>query len=948
MKRIKQYVIIIFVFILFISGCTLAKSELRPLGVFPHEDSDLPYDPKAVFGRFPNGVRYVFYPNAKPEDQVMIYLQLKVGSLHETEAQRGIAHYLEHMAFNGSENFPPGESRRYFQSIGIGFGDGQNAFTSYDQSVYWLKLPDKKPATIETALLLMGDYARRLSLLPDEIDRERGIILAERRDRDSVDVRLDHQKNCFVLGGTRPCWRRPIGAEETLRMFRKHDFEYFYHTWYRPERITLILVGDIKEEIAVGAMEKAFAHLSASLPAQKDPDLGEFAHEGTEVFYAFDSEAKATQVDIQVAERTNETGDSLKRLKYVTARDLAESVLRRRLQELGRKKDAVFVSAGCYSFEWLEWAQYAGIVIKGKPEKWEEMLRLSENELRRFLEHGFTKNEIEEAKATFLKGLDVAVKKADTRESQHIGQQILYSLAQNRVFMSPKQRRDLLKPYVERLSDAEMMDTYRSIWNTNHRIVSVTGNADLGKEIEAKKKILSVYNEAKGKRVEVPRERKKLGFAYGKRPEQAGKILKRYHIKDLDIYQIDFENGVRLNVKKTDFKKNEIRVILRFGYGVMNLPENKRGLNTLASMVYWNGGLKAHDVNELRQILAGKTVSAQFAVRENHFRLSGSTIAEDLELQMQLLRAYLTEPGYREEAYHQARRRIEQMYQNLRHNERGVVRMEIEPMLSSGDNRFGLPPKEELLKRTIDEVREWVTKEMMSTPLEVTVAGDLNVDEIVKLVSHYFGTLSKTESIDAVGIKKIVRFPEPGAHRLTFPSKIERGSLLVCWKTTDLFSDIHRSRRLNLLSQVFSDRLTEEVREKTGEAYSTYAYSATSNTYPGYGRFVVAVQVKSDPVLVDMVKAETLNIAGDLVAGGISSDDLVRAKKPMLNRLKKYIKQNEYWLNVMVGSLTRPEQIEWARSFVPDYEKITAEDLTGFAKEYLDPKKAVVVEVLPE
>lgn len=906
---------------------------------FAQERSDLAADPQAVYGTLPNGFRYIFYPNAEPPGRLFAYLRIATGSAYETEAQQGVAHYLEHMAFNGSENFEPGELVKYFQSIGMSFGGDINAFTSFDQTAFSLDLPNTAAETIDKAFLLLGDYGCRLSLLAEELDRERGIILAEMGDRDSVGWRIRKARYRFLYDDALLSRRMPIGLESTVSSMQKPLFDDFYHTWYRPERMTLIVVGEIAFEQLLPRIEKAFAGLKSSAPARPVPSFGEFDHDGVKAFQYADEEAKSTQVEIGVATRETRRADTVERRREEAARDLAEGILNRRLQRMAKQEGAVFVSGNAYSYTAYGWSRHAGLSLTGEPEQWRAMLTVGEQALRQALTHGFTAAEIAEAKARRIRELDEAVMKASTRNSRGLAGAMLHAIADERVFLSPEGNRELLKEYLDALDNESILAAFRSSWQADHRLLLVTGNAEATTE-----EITAVYGASSEVEVTAPVAVEQVAFAYGTPPETKGDIVAQEHLQDLAIDQISFANGCRLNLKKTDFKKNEIQIKLRFGSGTRAMPLDKEGLDKLADMIMIDGGLGRHSREELKSLLAGRSVHVGFGVSADHMAFSGYTIPADLELTLQLMRAYLTDAGYRPEAMRLARKQYAESHKGMERTADGVWGLKVPRLLAGGDVRVGPPTLAAFNARSAAEVKAWVERQRNSTPLEISIVGDLAVEQTVALVARYFGSLPAAKG--RVPEIRPIRFPAPGNHLLSVPTKIDRSQLSLFWKTTDAFSDIHRTRRVGMLAKVFSEYLRVEVREKIGGAYSPWASSSMDGAYEEYGYLMALVKV--DPEATGRIREAVLAIARKLYTEGTTEELFMRVLVPTQSGIKKHRRTNGYWMSVLSGSLFRPEQIEWARSFVADYEGMTVDEINAYARTYLDPDKVVGVMIEPE
>ncbi len=291
--------------VLLVGCCSLFGFFLSPSfgdcfsTAWPHEQSDLKPDPSVVFGRLDNGFRYVLKNNTEPKNRVAMSLNIQAGSLNETDEQRGIAHFLEHMLFNGTTHFPPGKLVEYFQSIGMNFGGDTNAHTGYDETVYDIILPNGNRGDIEKGLLVFSDYARGALLLQSEIDRERGVILAEKRSRDSAGYRAHVKETEFTMQGTLLPLRMPIGILKTISGANHAIMKNFYDAWYRPENMVLVMVGDFDPQSVQPLIEKQFANLTEAGEKPECPDIGQMIRDDLEFFYHYESEMGITEISIE-------------------------------------------------------------------------------------------------------------------------------------------------------------------------------------------------------------------------------------------------------------------------------------------------------------------------------------------------------------------------------------------------------------------------------------------------------------------------------------------------------------------------------------------------------------------------------------------------------------------------------------------------------------------------
>ncbi len=913
---------------------------------WPHERGDLDPDPEVIFGQLDSGVRYVLMPNDRPRDRVSMHLNVQAGAMHETDPQQGLAHFLEHLMFNGTEHFPPGEIIKYFQSIGMKFGPDANARTSFYETVYDILLPTGDLDSLDEGLLVMEDFATSAHLLPEEIEKERRVILEEMRVRDSASWRTFVKTLQFEMPNARISERLPIGKRETIENADRDLLKDFYDTWYRPDRLVLVMVGDFDPATAVPLIEKRFGAMEARAPERPEPPFGEIDPEGIQAFHHYENEAGNTQLSIQVLGKNEPEPDTLERRKARLIEDIANRIVQNRLNTLTKKPDCPFTDASAGSGDYLRYVRYGVITAETDPDQWEESLALLEQTLRGALTYGFTRSELDRVRADYLAAMNRAVKNAPTRESGTLARQIIRSVNSEKVFQSPEQKKALYAPIIESLTLAQVHDAFKAVWDPDHRLIEVTGNAELAAEGAGPEAlILAAYDDSLQVAVAPPEERIAVAFPYLPAPKTTGKISRKNEIPDLGILQVDFENGVRLNLKQTDFESNEVIASLVFGEGKSSEPLQKAGLSELSESVINQSGVGPLDQDDLERALAGKNTAVGFKVNQDDFAFRGRTVTEEVDLLLQLLNAHMTDPAFREEAYQLAMDRYQQAYRELAQSIDGAMTLQGRQFLAGGDPRFGMPPYEAFNLLTLEDIRSWIAPKLRNTPLELSIVGDFDTEKVIDLAARYLGSLPERPASSTDELSRLPRFPDGESLRIAVDTKIPKGMAVVAYPTTDIWN-IQRTRRLSTLASIFSDRLREEVREKLGATYSPHAYNQPSRAYSGYGVFHAVISINPDDA--DAVVKAVKGITADLAENGVTEDELRRALDPTLTGIKDMRRENDYWLNtVLSGSREHPEQIEWSRTIVEDYASIAADEVTRMARAYLDNSKAAAVVIVP-
>lgn len=935
--------------VLFFSSQTGFSGELQGNGdqkswcvgtAWPHEKSELVPDPALIFGSLDNGFRYVLLRNQEPKGRVGIYLDVQAGSLHETEEQRGMAHFLEHMVFNGSTHFPPGSLVDYFQSIGMSFGGDTNAHTGFDETVYRILLPGASREELEKGLLVMSDYASGALLSEKEIERERGVILSEKRARDSVGYRSHEAGLAFTLRGTRIPGRMPIGVLETLNKADHKIMKAYYDAWYRPEKMILVMVGDFDPAQVEPLVHERFKQLRAGGERPVCPEWGQVAHTGTEFFYHHEPEMGSAEITIETVWNEQEGNDSLA-LQSRKIREMAATrIVQHRLEYLLEKKDTPLTEGVSGSGMFLGRIGFGTISAKADPTKWQSALGLIEQVLRQALEYGFTQQEVQRVKKEMLSELDSSALTAATRDSPELAMDLIRKLNGNKVLMSPQQEKEAFAPLIEEMGEKEIHNSFQKIWNHEVRLIQLTGNASLSGK-DPLSEIKEVYELASLKKVTPPQAGTDLVFPYlhlaaDKSPAQVQLL------PEVKGERIVFANGVVVNLKQTKFQDNEVQLSADFGHGRQGEP--RPGLALLAERVVNESGTKKLAKSELDRVLAGSTVKLDFKVNEASFSWNGSAVNKDLEFLFQMLQARCMDPVVREDVHKMALQGFEQMYGQMASDVSGVMQLSGESFLAGGNKAFGLPSWQEFSALEAGQIRDWVEPAILSAALEVSLVGDFDLSQARELARMYLAPLTKREQGKATAEQ--LRFPAGEVLRLPVESSIDKAMLVVAWPTAD-FWDIERTRRLYLLTEIFSDRLRKVIREKLGATYSPQVFNRPSRIYPGYG--VLRAQLIVAPAQIDLLSREVVQVASDLWKSGVTAEELERAKAPMLTSLKDMVRTNGYWLNSVLALSSRyPQQLQWPATILSGFGSVTREQLSVLAREYLDPAKAAMIMIVPE
>ena len=911
---------------------------------FVHETSDLPVDPSVRYGRLDNGMRYAIRHNETPPNTAAIRMVFDVGSLAEAEDQRGLAHFIEHMAFNGTTSVPEGEMVPLLERYGLAFGADTNAFTGLESVGYQLDLPEVDDDTLRTGLFLMRETASEILMEAEAIERERGVILGEERARNTPFRRWNQERNRFLFPDMIIADRDSLlGAQEIIRTAPQERFIDFYENFYVPERAMITVVGDIDVDDIEARIIDQFGDWEQPENARPDPDLGTVdGDRGFDTGYFQDSEIVPI-ITIDILRPSSQPADTLDIRRENLVRSLGNSILNRRLGTIVSSGTSPLIQASASTSHAFDTVDRVSLLAASTPDNWRDAVGVIEQEVRRAVEHGFSQAELNEQLANFRTGQINAAESAETRSNTSLADSLWQSWRGESVFTTPQSSLERFESFVETITLEDVEDAFRASWTGVEPLVYVTGTEELD---DGAAEVAALWTASQSVPVEANEEADDAGWAY-EDFGPAGTIASRTEIDDLEFTQIVFENGVRLNVKSTGFSARRVSLNIQFGRGDLE-PTTAAVVGTVASSVFTSSGMEAHSADDLGRVLAGRSVGANFSVGGDTFSFGGGTTPADLEVQLQVYAAFMTAPGWRPEGLAQFQGSIEEFRRISYSSPTGVLSAEGARLIRSGDQRFGFPTQEELAEVDLDDVRDFLDDALARAPIEITIVGDVSVDEAIAAVANTFGALPEraSEWPEYPEARNVV-FPGPTAEPVVLTHRGEANQAYVntYWPTVD-FSDVQLSRRLSMLNAVIDLKLTERLREGEGLTYSTANSNVESDIYPGYGYFWIGINI--DPQEVDRVYDIVDEIVAATADGAISDDEMLRARRPILEQIQDAREGNGYWLNVLSGSQEDLSRLDNARSLIADLEAITREELVDVANTYLRDETAYRMTIVSE
>lgn len=918
-------------------------AALRERRIWAHEASELKPDPAVTYGQLPNGLRYALMRNALPSKTAAVRMRFGVGSMMEADDQRGLAHFLEHMVFNGSQNIPEGEMVKLLERLGLAFGPDTNAYTSFLETVYQLDLPDTRDELVDKSLMLMRETADRLLLSPAAIDRERGVILSEKRTRESPQFRALVARLNFLYPDSPIGQRLPIGTEQVIERAPRERFLDLYQGWYRPDNALLVVVGDLDPMAIEQKIRAQFGDWQRPATPIVQPELGKVTPSKLAAGY-FQDPSLPTVISFGPQRPYELTPDTAADRRLNLARDLGFSMLSRRFDTLTRKPGTVLINGAAGYSGSFDIAEGPSVSVVSKPENWQAALAVGEQELRRALQYGFSDAELQEQLSNLRTTYRNAAEGAATRRTRNLANALVGDFDGRTVFTTPAEDLRLFEAAASGITRAEVEAAFAAAWGEDPPRIFMSSAATLGKP-EAE--ILAAYGASRAVAVAAPEVASTAAFAYAD-PGTPGQIVARTEVADLGVTQVKFANGVLLNLKPTPYQKDRVSVQVRFGDGQRAMPKDQPGLELWIDNAFGNAGLGKHSVDELQRILAGRNWSLGVSVDEDAYLMGSTVPPADLDLQLQLFTAQLTDPGYRPESFEQFRELVGVWRKTVEATPQGVLSRDLERLLRDGDPRFGVPTLEELQARKPEEIRAVLEPGMREGAMEVAIVGDVEVDRAIAAVAATLGTLPpRRGDFDRSRGVSPMRFPTaPKAPVvLRHGAEADKAVLAVAWPAGDSF-DRRRSRVQFLVGEVLQIKMTDELREKLGATYSPGVAVDASDLYRGYGTIYTSLDVK--PAELDAAHAAIDRVAAQMRAGSISADEFERARKPVVEGLKSRFENNGFWLEAISQSQSRTEWLEWTRTLRADFESITLDEVKGAAGGLFDPARALRVRVVAE
>ncbi len=920
-----------------------ASADTKP-AIWPQDSSDLKPDPAIKFGVLANGMRFVIMHNNTPTNNVSLRFRFDTGSIQESNAQQGIAHVLEHMAFRGSKHVPDGEVDKSLQRIGLQFGADTNAFTSNTQTVYKFDLPNASDENVDIGLMLMREIASELNITDEALKTERGVVLSELRLRDTAEQRAGKEELAVMMSGMRAPTRWAIGKAEILEKVDAQTVRSYYEAYYHPERATLIVVGDIDPEAITKKIETKFSDWKPATRSAADPDFGVFTPMPIQTRIFVDP-SLPTSISLDWADAYDPSARTRAMEQEDVIRKIGLDALNMRFEQAALSDDAPFTNAEAdYTSNLLRSARGTSVSISTTPEKWHDGLNAAQRIINDALSKGLHQDEVDRAIANFQTGLQNAVTGSNTRRTPSLADGFVFALENNEVFLNPQQKADIAQAVLKNLTAENVTATLRQTFSGTRTVVFMTS----AKPIEGGEAALADSYKQALHEVSSNSDAQSIKTWPYTHFGKAGKVVKQQTLKDIDTTFVRFKNGVSLAVKHTNFTAGQIEVNVRVGNGKLGIDKNKPNASFLLNSLV-SGGLDKIDSTTMQQVLAGKTYRLDASLAEDHVALRGTTTPENIDTQLQVITAYLLEPAFRNGAVEQLRNfwsfQIPQLESQPLYN----LSSHVPGLIRNDDPRWTFPTLEQVKSAKIDDLKTWLLPQLKEGAIQVSIVGDISVQRAIAITAATLGALParptphlKTSAPNELKFTAATASPVVLHHT----GGKDQAAAAIAWPVNDRRSSLNEVADMQVLSAIMRSRLIDAMRPRTGSSYTANVGYDGSWVFTGFGSLQAISDIKPEHTQVFFDEVNT--IIEDLRSKPVSADEFSRAQKPMLAGIDKSRQTNAFFAQLLVAPDVDPLLSEWIRK-LPEYIKaVTPQRVQAVAQKYLIQDKEWKAVMMPQ
>lgn len=941
-----------------------AAIAISLLPALPALAQPLPSDPTLITGKLDNGLEYIVKKNSNPAGKAVMWIHMHTGSLNESDRQRGLAHYLEHMAFNGSKNFEPGSLVPLFQSLGMQFGRDQNAFTNFDQTTYQLTLPSVDAKTLGQGMTFFSDVVSRLSLLPDEIEAERQIIQEERRrglsgrQRTSFYI-LEHMAPGSLYGE-----RITIGKEETINSVTQDDFKDYYNKWYGASNGTLMVVADTDPAEVIKIIKDKFGDLPTK-PRPQRQDIKVKAYDKSFAIVASDAEIRSEDLQIVRLEPGRVPMTTVPQYRDDLVARLGTQALNRRLSDKASAGGTSYLSARVGASNDPNSVYTAEMSARPNPGKWKETLGEMAMELQRARVFGFTAKELDDCKKELISGAERSVETEPTVQTSGIISRLNSNVSDGEPTMSPQQNLELLQQLLPTITPQEVGQRFAKEFDP--KAVCFIGTFPAGDGVPTEAELLSLGTKALEVKPTQESEALRATTLLSQAPK-AGTIVEGSEHAASKVWNGWLSNNIRVHYRFMDDRKNTASINIDLIGGEMLETADNRGITSAATLAWSRPATKNLSSADIRSIMTGKKVNVRGGGfgggggggggrrggggggggNTDSISLSISGNPEELETGFQLAYLLLTEPKIEQTSFDQMRTGAKIGLQELmkRPSEMGT-RTASSIIYPESEARVQPLTIEQIDRLTLPAAQAWLEKLIKESPIEVTIIGDIPKDQAMDLVTRYLAAVPSRDKVSAstyAAQRKMQRPTGPRTAEKVIDTPTAQAFAMNGFYGADQ-SNLPDARAMAMAARILSTRMVREVREEAQLVYSIGATSRVASTYPGFGVF--SAGAPTEPAKAQPLIAKLGEMYETFAKNGPTEEELTVAKKQFANTVEEEMKDPSFWSRRLQQIDFRGQHIDDILNEPAAYQALTAEQIRSTFAKYATKENSITVVVKP-
>lgn len=893
-------------------------------------------DPAVRFGRLPNGLRYALQHNETPKDGVAMRMRIGSGSLQERDEERGLSHFLEHMAFRGSANVPDGEVIRMLERQGLRFGPDTNASTGLDQTIYHFNFPRADAAALETGLMLFREIGERLTLDPQLIEQEKGVILSEERLRDGPTMRAALAQMQQQLEGTRVPQRLPIGRIETVKAATAERLRRYYAANYRPDNATLIVVGNIDVDAVERQIRERFADWRNATPPDT-PDLGM---------------ARPTRPTVEYVAPEAPAGLTLTWLMPVDIRPhtpavsreflvqgLAVGALNQRLSDRAQQPGSPMIGAAAsVQASVYRVAGVAQLSVRAQPGRWTDALDAAVAELRQLVVHGVTQADMDRLLPSVRSQMQARLAQEPTRPHGAIADRLINAVQPHAPYLSAQQALTETEPLLLTLKPEELTAALRDCFGgTQPLLFRSTHSGAFGVE--------KLNQQLVGAMVRPVAEPVAVAVADWPYTDFGlpSAIVARTRDAELGTTNVQFANGTRLVIKSTALQKDSVSVRVQLGQGRAGIaPKDWHAIWALGTAVT-SGGTGQRSTAEIQQWRqrSGKRIAVGFGVGLHAFSLSGTTRPDDLLAQLQLLAAHARDPGFRPEFGEKLAAQGGSQVASLEARPAAVHEREVARVMNRGDGRQGLLLTSADVRATRADALPALLKPALASAADIVIVGDVTEEAAIAAVQATFGAGDELPRLPRAELKAEPVAGGGAPYVVHHRGRADQAVLGWYWAMPDHWADPALSYTGRVAGALLRARLMDTVRVKLGITYSPQAGAGGSLDVPGAGRLFV--NIETPPENFDVVRELLRAQLRELADQPVSADELERARQPRVESVLKEPESPSYWVSWLSRIQADPRMKKAMLAEVAGLQAVTAQGVQAYFRDHIAPRAPVEV-----